>query len=366
MRLRRAAAAHTLNGALAHAGPQRRPATYKPGSTGMSRNNEEAASEVLVTGASGFVGGHLTRALVGAGYHVRVLARATSDLSALEGLPYRRIDGDLGDPLSLPAAVDSVHYIFHAGGLIKAKSDDEFIRINGEGTKNLAATARAHAPDLKRFVYVSSMAAAGPGAGERPVDEDSPVHPITPYGASKGLGEKWLASFDLLSTVVRPPAVYGPGDHGMLDLFRMAARHIRPALGADGIVSVIYIDNLVDGLLRAAVRPEAVGQTFYLADEPILRRSEFARMIQAAVGTWAMPVHFPAWFVRLAARISGAVAAGFGRTAFFDSHKANELLATNWACKIDKARLLLRYEPAVATADGLKRTATWYRDAGWI
>jgi nucleoside-diphosphate-sugar epimerase len=332
----------------------------------MSRTNAEAAPEVLVTGASGFVGGHLARALVARGFRVRVLARASSDLSTLEGISCRRVEGDLALPLSLPKAVENVQYVFHAGGLIKARSEEEFIQVNGEGTKNLAAAARAHAPDLKRFVYVSSMAAAGPAQGDRPMDECSPVRPITPYGASKGLGEKWLSTFDLLSTVVRAPAVYGPGDRGMLELFRLAARHIRPSLGADGIVSVVYVDNLVDGLIQTALRPEAVGQVFYLADDPPLRRSQFSRMIQDAVDTWALPVHFPAWFVRLAARVSGAVAAGFGKTALFDRHKANELLASNWACKIDKARLLLGFEPAVPTDEGLRRTAAWYRNAGWI
>jgi len=332
----------------------------------MSRTIANAEEEVLVTGASGFVGGHLARALAGSGYRLRVLARASSDLSSLAGVSFRRVEGDLADPISLVEAVRDVHYIFHAGGLIKARSDEEFIRVNGEGTKNLCAAARAHAPDLRRFVYVSSMAAAGPGTGAKPMDEMSLVKPITPYGASKRLGEKWLQSFDLHWTVVRPPAVYGPGDRGMLQIFRIVARHIRPALGKDGILSVVYVDNLIDGLLEAARRPEAVGQIFYVADDPPVARHDFARMIQSAFGTWAVPVHFPGWLVRLAARVSGAVAAGFDRSALFDLHKADELLATNWACRIDKARLLLRYEPRVTTAEGLHRTAAWYRQAGWV
>jgi nucleoside-diphosphate-sugar epimerase len=122
----------------------------------------------------------------------------------------------------------------------------------------------------------------------------------------------------------------------------------------------------VDGIVLAAERPEGTDQIFVITDGEVLGRKQLARMIKAAVGTWAVPIHFPGWVVRLAARISEAVAAGFGRVPFFDRHKANELLASNWACNIDKARLLLGYAPAVTTADGLKQTAAWYRRAGWI
>jgi nucleoside-diphosphate-sugar epimerase len=320
----------------------------------------------LITGASGFVGGHLAHRLARTNCRVRILARAHSDLSALYDITYERVEGDLSDPVSLIQAVDSVDYIYHVGGLIRAPNDETFIAVNGEGTKNLCAAAKSHAPSLKRFLYVSSLAASGPGLEGRLIDEEMPTRPITPYGASKRLGEQWLQTFDLAWTIVRPPAVYGPRDRGMLPLFRMAAHHVRPTLGHNGLTSVIFVGNLVDGIVRAAERPEGVGQVFLITDEQPYHRRDLARMIQAAVDTWAIPVHFPAWTVRLAARLSEAAAAGFHRVPFFNRHKANELLARNWACSIDKARLLLDYEPRIATPDGLRHTARSYRDEGWI
>jgi nucleoside-diphosphate-sugar epimerase len=146
----------------------------------------------------------------------------------------------------------------------------------------------------------------------------------------------------------------------------MAAHHIRPTLGHNGLTSVVFVDNLVDGIVRAAERPEGVGQIFLITDHQPYRRRELARMIQEAVDTWAVPVHFPAWTVRLAARLSEAVAFGFGRVPFFTRHKAQELLARNWACRIDKARMLLGYEPRVATPDGFRQTALFYKNEGWI
>jgi nucleoside-diphosphate-sugar epimerase len=332
----------------------------------MSRLNAAGGPVVLVTGASGFVGQHLVKTLATRGYHVRILARRTSDLSPLEGITYERFEGDITDPLSLIAPASGVDYVYHVGGLIKARSDEEFIATNGDGTKNLCAVAKTHAPRLKRFLYVSSLSACGPGKDDRPIDEMSPPHPITPYGASKRLGEKWVQQFDFLWTIVRPPAVYGPGDRGMFEIFRVLAKHIRPMLGGDGQASVAFIDNLVDGIILAAERPEGVQQIFFLTDAQPCWRSELVRMIQSSLDTWAVPVRFPAWSVRLAARLTESFSVGFGKVPIFDTHKADELLAKNWVCNIDKARTLLGYEPAVTTAEGIRRTGQWYRQAGWL
>lgn len=319
-----------------------------------------------MTGASGFVGGHLARRLAGLGASLRILVRPTSKLSGLAGIKFERCPGDLTDPLSLARAALGVDFVFHSGGLTSARDDATFIAVNGEGTKNACAAAKSAAPSLRRFVYISSMAAAGPGQVGRPIDEEMPAHPITPYGASKRLGEKWVQQFDFPWTMIRPPAVYGPEDVAILPLFRIAAWHLRAVVGAGGVASVVFVDNLVDGLIQAALRPEAVGQIFYVADAEPLSRRELARLMQEAVGTWAVPVTVPAWIVREAARISEAFAKGFGSVAFFDRHKATDLLAKNWGCRIDHARRFLGYEPRVSTREGLARTAAWYKNAGWI
>lgn len=332
----------------------------------MSRPNTAKPPTVLVTGASGFVGGHLARALHAKGYRLRLLARKTSDLTKLESLNFQRIEGDITDPISLIPAIENVDYIYHAGGLIKASSDTEFIEANGDGTKNVCAVAQTHAPKLKRLVYISSQAGCGPGEGDKPKDEMSPCQPLTPYGASKRLGEKWVQNFKLPWTIVRPVAVYGPEDRGMYEFFKVVANHLRPTLGADGRASVVFIDNLVDGTIRAGERPEGMEQIFFIADDSAYAKSEMAKIIQKELHTWAVPIRFPAWAVRFIARISESFAKGFGRAALFDSHKANELLATNWLVSIEKARMLLGYDPAIPTAEGLARTAAWYRQEGWL
>lgn len=332
----------------------------------MSRANTAEPPTVLVTGASGFVGGHLARALHAKGYRLRLLARPTSNLTKLASLDFERIEGDVTDPVSLIPAIENVDYIFHAGGLIKANSDVAFIEANGDGTKNVCAVAQIHAPKLKRMVYISSQAASGPGDGLKPKDEMAPCAPLTPYGASKRLGEKWVQQFKIPWTIVRPVAVYGPEDRGMFEFYRVIANHLRPILGPDGYASVVYIDNLIDGIIRAGERPEGMEQIFFIADDSSYKKSEMAKIVQAALQTWAVPIRFPAWAVRLVARVTESIAKGFGHTALFDSHKANELLAENWLVSFEKARMLLGYTPQVATDDGLRRTAAWYLKEGWL
>ena len=325
-----------------------------------------ADAQILVTGASGFVGGHLVRRLSGMGGRIRILCRRTSKLDALSDLTYDRFEGDLTDPLSLARASEGVDYVFHSGGLVSAPNDETYIAANGEGTKNACAAAKSAAPGLKRFVYISSMAAAGPGPQGKLIDEEMPAKPITPYGASKRLGEKWVQQFDIPWSIIRPPAVYGPWDKAVLPLFQMARWHVSAVVASRGMTSVVYVDNLVEGIIQSAVSPTSVGQTFYVADEPALTRADLARQMQAAVGTWAVPLPVPNWVVRSAARVSEAIAKGFGTSAFFDRHKATDLLTLNWACSIEHARRFLGYVPHVSTAEGFKRTADWYRRMGWL
>ncbi len=300
------------------------------------------------------------------GGRLRILCRPTSRLDALSDLTFQRFEGDLTDPLSLAKACEGADYVFHSGGLTSAPDDETYIAANGEGTKNVCAAAKSKASGLRRFVYISSMAAAGPGPAGKLIDEEMPAQPITPYGASKRLGEKWVQQFDLPWTIIRPPAVYGPWDKAILPLFQMARWHLSAVVAAQGVASVVYVENLVEGIVQSAVRPEAVSQTFYIADSQPLTRADLAQHMQEAVGTWAVPLPVPSWVVRSAARVSEAFAKGFGKTAFFDRHKATDLLALNWGCSIEHARRFLGYEPQVTTRVGMKRTADWYRLKGWL
>ncbi len=163
----------------------------------------------LVTGANGFVGSHLVDLLLESGYQVRCLVRGTSDLRWLEGKNVELRHGGILDPSSLAGAVRGADYVFHVAGITRARRREDFLRVNGEGTRNLAEACAKHAPGVRKIVYCSSLAAGGPAPSSRPIDEESPAVPHSTYGRSKLEGEIALLRLaDRLSySIVRPPAI---------------------------------------------------------------------------------------------------------------------------------------------------------------
>jgi nucleoside-diphosphate-sugar epimerase len=184
--------------------------------------------KALVTGATGFVGSHLVERLLGAGMEVACLMRPTSPprRTALDGLDVERRIAALDDPDALARAVRGVDYVFHAAGLTRARTLAEYQAVNADGTGRLLEALLAEGAALRRFVYVSSLAAAGPARSPEPPDESAEPHPADDYGASKLAGEHVVLEHAnrLPVTIVRPPAVYGPRDANFLPLFRLAVR----------------------------------------------------------------------------------------------------------------------------------------------
>jgi len=171
---------------------------------------------VLITGASGFIGSHLTEQLHAKGYKLRCLVRKTSNLVWIKHLPIEYVYGDLFDEEALRQSVTGADYIYHVAGTTKSRTREGYFRGNHLGTKNLLDAVREVKPNLKRFILVSSMAGVGPAHIGTPLDETTPYHPITAYGESKMEAEKeCLKVADSVPiTITRPPAVYGPPRQG--------------------------------------------------------------------------------------------------------------------------------------------------------
>ena len=180
--------------------------------------------KALITGSNGFIGSHLAERLLNHDYQVKCLVRKTSNLRWIKDLPVEVVYGDIADLNSLLPSVAGVDYVFHLSGALRANNENEFYRINQGGTKNLLEACRQQNPNLKRFVCVSTQAAAGPSIDGIPLTESDDPHPISIYGKSKQLGEQVVLEFQKFFpvTIIRPPIVYGPRDDDFLEAFEYA------------------------------------------------------------------------------------------------------------------------------------------------
>jgi nucleoside-diphosphate-sugar epimerase len=333
----------------------------------------------MVTGASGFIGRHLVRRLAERGCRVSCLVRATSSIDERRSADVQLITGDVTDRAGVGAALETsrADVVFHLAGLVKALRTDDFARVNAAGVESVAA-ACADRADPPTLVVVSSLAAAGPCAGDRPrVESDSPT-PVSAYGRSKLAGEQAAATFaaGVPITIVRPPIVFGPGDRGVLEMFRPIARwgvHVVPGRG-EARFSLIHVADLVEGLLLAAEKGERLppggspGQgVYFMAAEDLPTYGELGTALAIALGKKrAAMVHLPRPLVRLAGFCGDAMGRIRRRPGWVNSDKTVEALAGSWTCSSAKARSQLGWAPAAALAERLRETALWYRQAGWL
>ncbi len=324
---------------------------------------------VLVTGGTGFVGVHLCARLVAEGFDVRVLARPTALLDRLAGLRVQIHPGDVTEADGLDAALDGVQRVFHLAAALKSFTEADMFRVNAGGSRNLARACALRAGDIERLVVVSSVAAVGPSPGGRaPLTEEDPERPVTWYGRSKLAGEKELRSLAAAPTVVlRPPVVYGPYDRELLFFFRAVSRGFLPVLGCrDRFYSLIFVEDLVDSLLRAAAAPAAAGQVFFVAGPEIVSWLEFGALVATTLAVKPALVRAPEIAAVAAGKVADVVAYARGRPSIFSSQKVIEMRQLAWVASPARIQRVLGWTAATPLAEGLARTVRWYRDHGWI
>lgn len=322
---------------------------------------------VLVTGATGFIGSHLVDDLLSKGYEVDALVRESSDLRWLRDRKVGLIRGDLAGEARLPS-LDGFAYIYHLGGATRTLRGRDFYLINQKGTERLIEAAR-DIRGLKRFVYLSSQAAAGPSADERPRTEEDIPCPVSAYGESKLRGEEAVLScrdrFHV--SILRPCAVYGPRDTYMLELFRLISRGYVPLVGNGPMYfSFCYIDDLVQALLLSIRQDYSSGDIFFIADGEKYSFDFFTELVSSELRVRLRRIHIPiwaAWFYATAAEAWGIVRR---RPAYFHRSKYLEAVQRNWVCDIENAKKKLGFHPGFYLETGIKITLQWYREKGWL
>jgi len=296
---------------------------------------------------------------------VRALARSPAKAERLRALGITLVAGSLEDEAALEALVADRDTVFHVAGIIAARQRDEFLRVNRDGTARLArAAVRA---GTARLVLVSSLAVTGPSRPGQTLREDSADAPLTAYDRSKLAGERAAREAGVPLTIVRPSAVYGPGDRSFLTLFRAAARGIVPLLG-DGRqeLTLLHVRDLAQALVAVAESQATLGRTYHAGHEAPVTQRALAAAIGRAVGREARTVCIPAALVGPALGLAGHLARALGRAPLLDGDKARELLASGWVASSEALGRDTRWRARITLEEGLADTTRGYRESGWL
>ena len=331
-------------------------------------------SHILVTGANGFIGSHLVRLLLALKEKenweedIVGLIRSTSDLSSLRGLDVKLVIGDLRDPATLVKAVEKATYVFHLAAELYTISRQRFLETNTEGTQNLLKVAAKHAnSSLKRFLFVSSQAAAGPAPDEVPLTEESkPSLPVSWYAESKVEAEKAVMQYasDLPVTIVRPCSVYGERDAAFFQAFQGAKLRIHAVTGfRKRYTGMIYAPDLVEGMVAAARHPKTVGQTYFLANPENYSVRDVMKTMGKAVGKpWGLTLPIPIFVFRVIATLLEVLYLFSRKTPIPTRDKVRELAQIYWLCSPQKAQEDFGWKAKTPLLNGLRATHRFYKE----
>ena len=323
----------------------------------------------LVTGATGFIGSHLTEALLEKGLKVRALVRKASNRSWLKNLPIQYAMGEFSDPNFLKEAVQGADYIFHAAGVIWTDSRRQYFNVNADAT-HLLAEAAAGEPGLKKFIFISSQAAGGPSSDDRGVREGDQPHPVSFYGESKVKAEHSLLEFSGKFPVVilRPPTIYGPRETRVFAAFKMLKYGFALAAGTKPkMVSFCYVKDLVDAILKSAFEPTTSGRIYNVAG---LRAYEWLEFVETIARALDRPRYrlfrLPKPLLHVLG-VGGEIYARLtGRSSLFTRQKVKEFAQNSWVIDGTRIRKELGWREKTNLQEGIAETAHWYQKEGWL
>lgn len=332
--------------------------------------------KIIITGATGFIGGFIVEEALRREMEVYCIVRKTSDLSRIsrEGVRFlyfhpndqAQLDQEMAD---FAKEFGQPDFFVHNAGITKALNTPDFVRINAQHTAHYAQSALRHFGNLKRFVLMSSLAAQGPGdpGTLAPVRVDQPPFPDTLYGKSKLMAEKVLKeSGDLPYVILRPTGVYGPFDHDYLLYLKTLRLGLEPVMGfGEQHLSFVYVTDLVKAIFLALEQP-VVKETFIISDGQNYTGTEYGTLARKALGCRAIRIRIPLPVVKAATIITEQIGKITGETPTLNRDKYLTMKAKNWKADIAHTLLRLGYTPSVDLEEGLRLCVEWYKEKGWL
>lgn len=322
--------------------------------------------KAFITGGTGFIGSHLIDHLLNKGIQVYALVRNLNNLKWLEGYNIHLLEGDLFSIPSLPLDID---FVFHLAGLTKACQTADYYTVNQQGTASLFQSLISQKISPKKVFLLSSLAASGPSRNGKPVKENCPASPITPYGKSKYQGEcealRYKDEFPVF--ILRVGAVYGPRDKDFVSYFKIIKRGILPSLGSgQRFVSLCYVKDIVRAFDLALQKNPQTGEIFHIADPQPYSWDDFGKIAGQVMNKNLKRVKIPLFLGYTIASISELTGKIGKNPRIINRQKYKEMKQKGWVADTEKAQKALSFHPEYSIRKALQETIDWYIQRGWL
>ena len=328
--------------------------------------------QILITGASGFIGSFIVEEALRRGWETWAAMRRSSSRQFLQDERIHFIELNLSNEQQLTEQLrgHEFDYVVHAAGVTKCIDRADFRRINTEGTQHLVRALIALGMPLSRFVFVSSLSVFGAIREQQPYEEiretDTP-QPNTAYGRSKLEAEQWLEGVNIPYVILRPTGVYGPRERDYFLMAKSIKQHSDFAVGYKRQdITFVYVDDVVQAVFLACEKGQT-GRKYFLSDGQVYQSTTFSDLIREELGhPWWIRITAPIWVLRVVTFVGDLIGRMTGKISALNNDKYHILRQRNWRCDIEPARRELGYEPQVQLAEGVRRTIRWYKDNGWL
>jgi nucleoside-diphosphate-sugar epimerase len=328
---------------------------------------------ILITGATGFIGGFIVDEALSRGMQVWVAVRPTSSRKYLSDPRIQFLELNLSDKEQMKRQMDGLRfdYVVHAAGATKCLHAEDFFRSNTEGTKNLVQALMEQQMPLKRFVFVSSLSVYGPVAEQQPYREicgnDTP-QPNTAYGRSKLAAEQYIESIEGFPYVIlQPTGVYGPRERDYFMMAKSIKSHTDFSVGyKPQDLTFVYVLDVVQAIFLA-LDCQKTGGKYMLSDGEVYSSRTFSDLIHRELGhPWLLRIKAPIWLLRIITFCGEHIGRMTGKISALNNDKYNIMKQRNWRCDIKPAMSDLGYKPKYQLDEGVRLTIKWYKENNWL
>jgi len=321
--------------------------------------------KIAITGANGFIGSFLVKELLNKGFDVTCLVRQNSNIKLLP-LNCDIVRVDYNNKEQIEELLKNHEILIHTAALTKAKNWKEFKKNNIDLTDSLLEIFNS-IDSLKQFIFLSSQAACGPSKKNLPKKEIDKCLPISKYGKSKLLAEESIKSKSKKYwTIIRPSAVFGPGDKDFLIYFKLVKKHISLFAGnKNKQISLIYVQDLANLIISTLENKNAFNEIFFASGLDISLEI-FSQNLEKALKTFSVKITIPEFLLDIIAIISGFISIFNKKVALLNKDKIKEIKQDSWLVSNEKAKRILYFEPAKNLVENITTTYNWYKENNWI